>query len=63
MDGKYIFYGRPSEVCSVEFNNVRGDRVVQVMGPEWAAKHALRLFALTDDPCLLHTPANFRVRR
>jgi SAM-dependent methyltransferase len=40
----YIFYARPAEVWAVEFRNLVGDCVVEVLGTEFAARQAAELY-------------------
>jgi hypothetical protein len=44
---EYVFHGRPSEVWAVEFNNLSGDRVVEVVGTEYAAREAAEQYGAT----------------
>lgn len=43
---EYVFYELPPEVWAVQYTNVRGDRVVQVMGTEYAARQAAEQYAV-----------------
>lgn len=45
---EYVFYGLPSEVWAVQYTNVQGDRVVHVMGTEYAARQAAEQYAVAD---------------
>jgi hypothetical protein len=38
--GEYVFYEWPSEVWAIEFSNLSGEVVVQVLGTEHAAREA-----------------------
>jgi hypothetical protein len=41
---EYVFYARPSEVWAIEFTNLHGDRVVEVLGAEAFARQAAELY-------------------
>jgi hypothetical protein len=44
----YVFYARPSEVWAVEFSNLSGDRVVEVVGTEYAARQAAEQYEAAE---------------
>lgn len=48
MDQEYVFHRLPSEVWAVEYTNVHGDRVVDVLGTEYAARRAAEHYAVAD---------------
>jgi hypothetical protein len=56
--GDYVFYARPSEVWGVEFTNLAGDRVVEVLGTEHAARQAFEQYRI-DGAVLLRSPTDF----
>jgi hypothetical protein len=56
--GDYVFYGRPSEVWAVEFNNLSWDRVVEVVGTEYAARQAAEQYG-PDATVLLRSSTDF----
>lgn len=45
---EYVFYELPSEVWAVQYTNIHGDRVVQVMGTEYAAREAAEQYAVAS---------------
>jgi hypothetical protein len=49
----------PSEVWAVEFTNLAGDRVVEVVGTEHAAREALGQYRI-DGVVLLRAPTDFQ---
>jgi hypothetical protein len=55
---EYVFYGRPSEVWAVEFSNLSGDRVVEVVGTEYAARQAAEQYG-ADTAVLLSSSTDF----
>jgi hypothetical protein len=59
MDVEYVFRGLPAEVWAIEFTNVRGDRVVQVVGTEYAARQAAEHYAVAN-AVLLRAPTSFQ---
>jgi hypothetical protein len=44
MREEFVLYGLPSEVWAVEFSNLFGDRVVEVVGTEHAARHTAKQY-------------------
>jgi hypothetical protein len=54
----YVFYERPAEVWAVEFTNLNGDRVVEVVGTEYAARQAAEQYG--NDSAILHSPTDFQ---
>ena len=55
----YVFYERPSEVWAIEFINLSGERVVEVLGTESAARQAAEQLWL-GAAVLLHSPTDFQ---
>ena len=55
--GDYVFYERPAEVWAVEFTNLNGDRVVEVVGTEYAAWQAAEQYG--TDSAVLHSLTDF----
>jgi hypothetical protein len=41
---EYVFYEPPSEVWAIEFRNLSGERVVHVLGTEYAARQAIEAY-------------------
>ncbi|SPM35829.1 Mycobacterium rhizamassiliense ORFan [Mycobacterium rhizamassiliense] len=48
MDQQYVFHRPPSEVWAVEYTNIHGDRVVDVLGTEYAARRTAEHYAVAD---------------
>jgi hypothetical protein len=44
----YVFYARPSEFWVVEFSNLSGNRVVEVVGTEYAARRAAEQYEAAE---------------
>jgi hypothetical protein len=61
MDGStdYVFYERPAEVWAIEFTNLSGERVVEVLGTESAARQAAQQLWL-GAAVLLRSPTDFQ---
>jgi hypothetical protein len=55
----YVFYEWPSEVWAIEFVNLSGERVVEVVGTEYAAREAAEQYAL-GVAVLLRSPTDFQ---
>jgi hypothetical protein len=63
MDPEYVFRELPSEVWAIEYTNVYGDRVVDVLGTEYAARAVADHYAIaapTAAPALLCTRTDFQ---
>jgi hypothetical protein len=63
MDLEYVFHDLPSEVWAIEYTNVHGDRVVDVLGTEYAARAAADHYAIAAPaaaPTLLRTRTDFQ---
>lgn len=58
MDPEYVFLQRPSDVWAIEYTSVRGNRVVYVIGTEYAAREAMEQYAVAG-PILLRSSADF----
>jgi hypothetical protein len=62
MDPEYIFREVPSEVWAIEYTNIHGDRVVDVLGTEYAAREAAEHYAVAapppPQPCCAHAPTS-----
>lgn len=43
---EYVFNELPSQVWTIEFTNVHGDRAVEVMGTEYVPRHAAERYAV-----------------
>jgi hypothetical protein len=54
----YVLYTLPSEVWAVEFSNLCGDRVVEVIGTEYAARQAAQHYG-QGDAVLFRSPTQF----
>jgi hypothetical protein len=54
----HVFHARPSEVWAIEFTNLAGDRVVEVLGTEDAARVAAERYRI-DGAVLLRSPTDF----
>jgi hypothetical protein len=59
MDVEYVFRGLPAEVWAIEFTNIHGERVVQVVGTEYAARQAAEHYAVAN-AVLLRAPTTFQ---
>jgi hypothetical protein len=55
---EYVFYERPSEVWAVEFSNLSGIRVVEVVGTEYAARQAAEQYGM-DTAVVLRSSTDF----
>jgi len=56
---EYVFYSRPSQVWAIEFTNLRGDRVVAVLGTEAAARQAAEAYG-AGFAVVLSSPTDFQ---
>jgi hypothetical protein len=56
---EYVFYARPPEVWAIEFSNLHGDRVVEVLGTETAARQAAAQYG-AGVAVLLRSPTDFQ---
>lgn len=59
MDQQYVFHRPPSEVWAVEYTNINGDRVVDVLGTEYAARRTAEHYAVAD-AVLLRAATDFQ---
>jgi hypothetical protein len=59
MSEEYVLYCLPSEVWAVEFNNLFGDRVIEVVGTEQAARQIAEIYG-QGTAVLFHSCAQFR---
>jgi hypothetical protein len=59
MDQQFVFHRPPSEVWAVEYTNIHGDRVVDVLGTEYAARRTAERYAVAD-AVLLRAATDFQ---
>jgi hypothetical protein len=59
MDQEYVFHHSPAEVWAVEYTNVHGHRVVDVLGTEYAARRTAEQYAVAD-AVLLRAATDFQ---
>jgi hypothetical protein len=52
---EYVFYELPSKVWAIEFTNHQGDRVVEVLGTEYAARQAAERYKVAGVTLLCST--------
>jgi hypothetical protein len=58
-EDEYVLYDLPSEVWAIEFRNLYGDRVIEVVATEQAAREAAEHYGLTT-AVLFRSSTQFR---
>jgi len=58
-EDEYVLYGLPSEVWAIEFRNLYGDRVIEVVATEQAARDTARHYG-QGAAVLFRSTAQFR---